>query len=291
VLAPRVVDANAIVLGMEKLLRRLIGSDIELRVSLAEGQHPVLVDPGQLEQVIMNLAVNARDAMPDGGVLTLATSGVELDATLQAERADLKPGRYALIAVSDTGVGMSSDVKTRLFEPFFTTKEIGRGTGLGLATVYGIVQQSHGAVWVHSELGQGSTFKVYLPLVEGAPAPSAEGGSAPREVGGTENILVVDDDPQVRALAERALREQGYRVTVATNGKEALALLESAEVGFDLLVSDLVMPGMRGTALAGKARAASLMYEWQGTVAGCWLSHLCVDVLLMIVGYELIMMA
>jgi PAS domain S-box-containing protein len=255
VLAPKVLNPNEVVGTIENMLRRLIGEDIEVRVALTTAPCAVRVDPGQLEQVIVNLAVNARDAMPHGGTLTIETSVAEFDERLVQQRTHLAPGRYTVLSVSDTGTGMTPDVKARLFEPFFTTKEKGRGTGLGLATVYGIVQQSGGAIWVYSEPHQGATFKVYLPWVSERPDGVTTGTAATPSVGGTETIVLVDDDAQVRALSERALRAQGYEVFAFDTGLDAAEFVKTAGSGTDLLITDVVMPHMQGPELANDVRA------------------------------------
>ena len=253
VLAPRVIDPNNVIAGMEKLLRRLIGAHIELRVELLPQTVAIKVDPGQLEQVLMNLAVNARDAMPRGGVLTIETSLAEFDERVAAARAELPPGRYVMIAVTDTGSGMSAATRARLFEPFFTTKEQGRGTGLGLATVYGIVRQSGGVIWVYSEPGKGASFKVYLPRVESEIEPVSAAAAPAGSLHGDETVLFVDDDPQVRALAERALVSRGYHALVSGDPDEALRQIENVPI--HLLVTDIVMPRVAGPELARRVRA------------------------------------
>ena len=250
VLAPRVVDLNALVANMDKMLRRLIGEDIDLRTVLGEDLGAVRADPGQLEQVLVNLAVNARDAMPQGGRLTLETGNVELDDAYVHAHEPVRPGPYVMLAVSDTGTGMTEEVQARIFEPFFTTKEAGKGTGLGLATVYGIVKQSGGYVWVYSEVGRGSAFKVYLPQVDEAPEALTARAPAVGTAGGTETILVVEDEAMVRSLARISLGKRGYRVLEAANGGEALQLTEQHTDPIHLMVTDLVMPGMSGQELA-----------------------------------------
>jgi len=252
VLATRVLDLNALVPNMEKLLKRLIGEHIELRTALAPELGAVQADPGQLEQVIVNLAVNARDAMPDGGRLTIETGNAQLDASYVEEHAPVRPGPYVLLAVTDTGTGMDAETKSHVFEPFFTTKDMGKGTGLGLATVYGIVKQSGGYVWVYSEPGKGTAFKIYLPRVaETAPAePAAPRGAAPVSPGGSETILLVEDDDTVRALTRRLLAARGHTVLLASRGDEALELAERHGGRIHLLVTDVVMPGMSGRELA-----------------------------------------
>jgi len=250
VLAPRVLDLNGVVAGVDNMLRRLIGADVELRTALAPELGAVRADPGQLEQVIMNLVVNARDAMPRGGKLTLETANAELDESYALEHPAVVAGPYVMLAVSDSGVGMDAATQARVFEPFFTTKEKGKGTGLGLATVYGIVKQSGGNIWLYSEPGRGTTFKIYLPRVDqppeqpaAAPAPRA----APR---GSETVLLVEDDEAVRALARKMLAAHGYTVLAAASGAEALKLAADHTGPIHLLVTDVVLPGMSGRELA-----------------------------------------
>ena len=253
VLQPRVVDVNALVSNVEKLLRRLIGEDVLLATALANDVGRVRADPGQMEQVIVNLAVNARDAMPAGGRLTIETSNVDLDAAYVAEHRTVVPGPYVVVAVSDTGSGMSAETQSHIFEPFFTTKEVGKGTGLGLATVYGIVKQSGGSIWVYSELGHGTTIKVYLPRVDepaeplpGPPITDAEG------LRGTETILLVEDEPAVRGVARQVLIRQGYTVLEAPDGQTALAMIAGGAPHVHLVLTDVVMPGMSGRSLADR---------------------------------------
>ncbi|PYO63183.1 MAG: hypothetical protein DMD70_04455 [Gemmatimonadetes bacterium] len=250
VLAPRVLDLNEVVQTVDKMLGRLVGEDIELQSVLAPGLGHIKADPGQLEQVIVNLAVNARDAMPTGGKLTIETADVEMAETRGRDLTTVPAGRYVMLAITDSGTGMDEDTKARIFEPFFTTKEQGKGTGLGLATVYGIVKQSGGFIWVYSEPGHGTTFKIYLPRVEGAAdalAPPVGTAAVPR---GTETVLIVEDEEAVRALAKTALARKGYRVLEAANGGEALLLCESERAPIHLLVTDVVMPGLGGADLA-----------------------------------------
>jgi PAS domain S-box-containing protein len=250
VVAPRVLDLNTVVLEMEKMLRRLIGENIELVTRPQPGLGLIKADHGQLEQVIVNLAVNARDAMPQGGRLTVETQDVELDEAHARAHEGARPGRHVLLAVSDTGHGMTAEVMARLFEPFFTTKGPGKGTGLGLATVYGIVRQGGGHVEVYSGVGLGSTFKLYFPRAEEqSPAPGPDPGppAAPR---GSETVLLAEDDTAVRALARQVLRSSGYSVLEADDGAEALRLAGEHLRPIHLLVSDLVMPGVGGRDLA-----------------------------------------
>ncbi len=252
ILQPRIMDLNETVLGIASMLRRMLGEGIELTVSRAEDLGRVNADSGQIEQLIMNLVVNARDAMPDGGALCIDIQNACLDAEGAAEPG-VAPGPYVVLTVTDTGVGMSSEVQQRMFEPFFTTKELGKGTGLGLSSVLGIAQQSGGCVRVQSELGKGSTFQIYLPcaasvgeLPPQTPAPSAQRGS--------ETVLVVEDDEQVRQLVRTVLRRNGYRVLDASNAGEALLICEQHAAGIDVLLTDVVMPKMSGWQLAERLR-------------------------------------
>lgn len=249
VLAPKVLDLNSVVGNMDKLLRRLLGEDVDLFTVLEPGLARVKADPGQIEQVIMNLAVNARDAMPNCGKLTIETANVDLDDNYIRDHASVKPGPYVMIAVTDTGTGMTDKVKSRIFEPFFTTKEIGKGTGLGLSTVYGIIKQSGGYIWVYSEVGIGSTFKVYLPAVD---AP-AELPACPiqRPAGrGSETVLLVEDEDGVRALMRQVLHKHGYNVLESRHGGEALLMCERHSGKIDLLLTDVVLEQMSGRELA-----------------------------------------
>jgi two-component system, cell cycle sensor histidine kinase and response regulator CckA len=256
VLQPRVTNLNAIVEDLGKLIPRLIGEDIELVFRLSPDLGSIRADASQMEQIIMNLAVNARDAMPDGGRLVIETSNAELDANYRNARPVVTPGPYVLLAVSDNGVGMSQETQARIFEPFFTTKEQGKGTGLGLSTVYGVVKQSGGFIWCYSELGKGTCFKIYLPRIDqkadstgAAKTPSTE---APR---GTETILLAEDERDVRELAREFLESGGYTVIEASNGQDALRVA-AAHINsgkkIDLLVTDMVMPGMPGQHLAAR---------------------------------------
>jgi PAS domain S-box-containing protein len=250
VLAPQVVDINEVVANIDKMLRRIIGEDIELLSVPALDVGAVRADPGQLEQVLVNLVVNGRDAMPGGGRLTIETANVLLDATYAAEHAVVAPGRYVMLAVTDTGSGMDVETRARVFEPFFTTKVRGKGTGLGLATVYGIVKQSGGHIWVYSEPNHGTSIKVYLPRVD---APVEQIASTPAQSGslrGSETILLVEDQEEVRRLTRRILEARGYRVLAAESGAEALRLSHDTDERIDLLLSDVVMPGMSGREVA-----------------------------------------
>lgn len=253
VLQPRVLDLNELVAGTEKMLRRLIGEDIRFVVHPASGGALVKADPGQIEQVVMNLAVNARDAMPKGGTFAMETAEVELDATYAGLHPPVVPGSYVMLAVTDTGVGMSKETQAKIFEPFFTTKEPGKGTGLGLATVYGIVKQSGGYIWVYSELDKGTTFRIYFPKVMGEAETSAT-PPAPVVGRGTETILLVEDDAPLRRLARQVLERHGYSVLDAEDPQHALALLAEHTGPFDMLLTDVVMPGMSGRDLAERLR-------------------------------------
>ena len=250
VMAPKQLDLNGLVLGMERLLTRLLGEDLELMIELGPELWPIVADRSQLEQVVMNLALNARDAMPRGGRLTIRTDNASLGPPGAVGELTLEPGRYVRLTVSDTGEGMSEDTLEHVFEPFFTTKESGSGTGLGLATVYGIVKQSGGSIRVTSQKGTGTTFALWFPYAEGDAEPDRTGGIETRKPTGTERILLVEDDSKVRTLAERALRDAGYAVTTAAGGPAALALLPTLEEPVDLLVSDVVMPGASGGEVA-----------------------------------------
>jgi two-component system, cell cycle sensor histidine kinase and response regulator CckA len=251
VLEPKVLDLNAVVSSMEKMLRRLIGEDVELATMQQPGLWPVRADPGQLEQVVLNLAVNARDAMPRGGRLQIATGNVAVDAASALSGVALVPGDYAVLTVADNGLGMTPEVKARLFEPFFTTKEKGKGTGLGLSTVYGIVKQSGGYIWVDSEPGRGTAFRVYLPRCHAEPDRLEPPPASPESTtAGSETILLVEDEPEVRNLVEKLLAMQGYTVLVAASPSEALQLCEKERRRIDLLLTDVVMPDMSGRELA-----------------------------------------
>jgi CheY-like chemotaxis protein len=244
------VDLNALVANVDRLLARVIGEDIRLRTLPGADLGSVRADPGQLEQVILNLAINARDAMPKGGMLTIETANVELDEAYAAEHTAVQPGQYVMLAVSDSGTGMDSATRAQIFDPFFTTKP--KGTGLGLSTVYGIVKQSGGFIWVYSEPGQGTTFRLYLPRVDGPAQSLAEPRPTRESLAGTETILVVEDEEVVRTLTQRVLESHGYAVHAFGSGREALERVEGLAGPLDLLVTDVVMPDMNGRELAGR---------------------------------------
>ncbi|MBI4350401.1 MAG: response regulator [Elusimicrobia bacterium] len=252
VLQPRVLDCNAAIRGTQKLLKRLVGENIELALDLPEEECRIKADPGQLEQILMNLVVNARDAMPGGGGVSIKTENVELGEKQARMQLETHPGPHVMISVTDTGSGMDSGTAAHIFEPFFTTKESGKGTGLGLATVYGIVKQSRGNIYVYSEPGLGTTFKIYLPraLAEAEAAPPAA-PPPPIPPRGSETILLVEDDASVRGFAKRALRGNGYTVLEAGNAEEAAALWESRAAEIGLLLTDTIMPGLDGHELYG----------------------------------------
>ncbi len=256
VIAPTVLNPNAVVADMDKLLRRLLGEDVELRTVLASELGTVKADPNQLEQIVLNLAVNARDAMPSGGKLTVETQNVELDQEYVRGHLSAQPGPYVMLAVSDTGVGMDAATQARIFEPFFTTKAKGKGTGLGLATVYGIVKQSGGWIWVYSEPGQGTTFKVYLPRVTEGVAAAAPSAPAPASVRGTETVLVVEDDESIRKLVQKVLKAHGYTVLVAASGGDAEQVAGQHEGPIHLLMTDVILPGLNGREVARRLTAA-----------------------------------
>ena len=255
VLDMKILDVNTILQDLDKMLRRVIGEDIELVTLLSKDLGNVKTDPGQIEQVIMNLAVNARDAMPSGGKLTIETANVELEETYARAHIAVKSGRYAMLSVSDTGVGMTPEVRDRIFEPFFTTKEKGKGTGLGLSTVYGIVKQSEGNIWVYSEPGQGTTFKIYLPRVD-EPLEELRQKAVEKEIPrGSETILIVEDDEPVRKLSTQILKRQGYAILEAGNGNEALHLCEERKQPVHLILTDVVMPEMGGRELVKRLKS------------------------------------
>ncbi|MHB8654282.1 MAG: response regulator [Terriglobia bacterium] len=252
VLAPQVLDLNDVVSNVDKMLRRLIGEDINLVPISSGGLGRVKADVGQMEQIIMNLAVNARDAMPKGGKLTIETADVVLDDTYARKHLAVTPGPYVMLAVSDTGCGMDAATQARIFEPFFTTKPPGKGTGLGLATVYGIVKQSGGSIWMYSELGRGSTFKVYLPRVDDMVAQMKLSHANAGDCRGTETILVVEDEDTIRSLVRGILVSRGYTVLEANGGVGGLSICQQYPHTIHLLLTDVVMPRMSGPELAGK---------------------------------------
>jgi two-component system cell cycle sensor histidine kinase/response regulator CckA len=247
----KILDLNTLLQDLDKMLHRVIGEDIELVYRLPEDLGKVKIDPGQMEQVILNLAINARDAMPSGGKLVIETKNMELGEDYVWTHLGSAPGQYVTLSVTDTGIGMTPDVKARIFEPFFTTKEKGKGTGLGLSTVYGIVNQSGGNIWVYSEPGKGTTFKIYLPKMDEFPKEIIETGEAVEILRGNETILAVEDEEEVRTLVVKILRKQGYTVIEASHGEEAMRLAEEHRGnGIHLLLTDVVMPGMSGRELA-----------------------------------------
>ncbi len=257
IIEQRVIDLNHLILEMDRMLRRLIGENIELVTVPRPDAGLVSADPSQIEQVLVNLAVNAHDAMPDGGKLTIETAHVTLDADCARQHGEAVPGEYVMLAVSDTGSGMSEEVKNHIFEPFFTTKEQGKGTGLGLATVFGIVKQHRGSTWVYSEPGQGTVFKIYLPRVQGELSPSRQREEVKWLPRGEETVLVVEDAAMVRGFAVQCLSELGYVVLEAANGDEALQLFQNHVGKIDLLLTDVVLPGMSGKELAARIQALS----------------------------------
>jgi CheY-like chemotaxis protein len=248
------MNLNTVVVRVQKILQRLLGEDIDLRAILAEDISNVLFDPNQSEQIIINLAVNARDAMPNGGKLTIETAMVRLEEAYARTHMRVQPGDYVMIAISDTGIGMSADIKSRLFEPFFTTKEQGKGTGLGLAMVYGAISQNGGRIEVYSELGEGTTFKIYLPPVEQSDIAARIEQSQVLPYG-TQTIILVEDDDDVRALATRLLERQGYLVYAFSNGMAAINAIIGMQMPLHLLITDVIMPGMNGRVLAERIQA------------------------------------
>jgi two-component system cell cycle sensor histidine kinase/response regulator CckA len=251
----RTINVNTLLCDLDKMLRRLIGEDVSLTTLLDPNLGSVRADAGQIEQVIVNLAVNARDAMPDGGKLTIETRCVELDHEYARDHLSVRPGRYVMVAVSDTGTGMDDETKSKIFEPFFTTKEQGKGTGLGLATVYGIVKQSGGSIWFYSEPGRGTSFKVYLPEVAGLVAGSGRETAALPPERGSETILLTEDEEAVRTLTRKMLAHCGYTILEAASPHQALEIARRHEQPIDLLLTDVVMPEMGGSDLAARLQA------------------------------------
>jgi nitrogen-specific signal transduction histidine kinase/CheY-like chemotaxis protein len=259
VLQPQVINLNSVVEEMAKLLPRLIGEDIELVVRTDEELGTIRADASQMEQIIMNLAVNARDAMPNGGKFVIETCNIDLDQTYMASHPLMKPGPYVLTTVSDSGTGMDAETQSHIFEPFFTTKEKGKGTGLGLATVYGIVKQSGGFIWVYSELSKGTSFKIYLPRVDQAEDLAGVPNATAEVPLGTETVLLAEDEQDVREIAREFLESGGYKVLEAKDAEEAVKLAREHGRAIDLLVTDMVMPGMTGQELA-----VQLQHEYPG---------------------------
>jgi PAS domain S-box-containing protein len=249
-LEARVLNLNNLVMNLDRMLRRLIGEDIELITRTTPALRRVKADPGQIEQVVMNLVVNARDAMPRGGKITIETANADLDESYAAKHAAVTPGPYVMLAVTDTGEGMTAETQAQIFDPFFTTKELGRGTGLGLSTVYGIVKQSGGHIWVYSEVAHGTTFKIYLPQTSEADLPAAAEPVAAASTRGSETVLLVEDDFQVRELTRTVLAGCGYAVLAPADARAALAMAEQHAMTIRLLLTDVVMPGMNGRELA-----------------------------------------
>ncbi|MGH9421702.1 MAG: ATP-binding protein, partial [Thermoanaerobaculia bacterium] len=254
VLRPSVVDLNASIDALCKMMKRMLGDEIEVCTRFAPGLWSVTADQTEIERVMMNLVLNARDAMPDGGRLDIETSNVVVDEEYASTHADTKAGDYVMIAVTDSGDGMTREVREKVFDPFFTTKEKGKGTGLGLPSVYGIVKQSGGFVWVYSEVGHGTTFKIYLPKSEEVEPATPPAPTKNRQIG-QETILLVEDDEEVRHVAVRVLTQNGYRVLEAANGADALRICDQEGDALDLIVTDIVMPEMGGSELATRVRA------------------------------------
>lgn len=250
VLEPRILDLNAVVLDLEKMLNRVIGEDIELRTSLDRSLASVKADRGQIEQVIMNLVVNARDAMPNGGRLIVQTANIIVDESFARGHHPQAPGAYVRLSVADTGIGMDAETQARIFEPFFTTKEVGKGTGLGLSTVYGVIRQSGGHIWVDSQVGRGTTFEVYLPMVQESARHERLSAGADGTAGGTETILLVEDEEALRELTRDLLAGSGYRVLEAGSPEKAMEVARNYRGPIDLLLTDVIMPRMSGPRLA-----------------------------------------
>ncbi len=250
VLQPKILNLDSIVSEMEKMLRRLIGENIDLRATLAPNLGSVKADPGQIEQIILNLAVNARDSMPGGGKLTIETGNAYLDEDYVKQHVGAQAGPHIMLAVSDTGRGMDQKTQGRIFEPFFTTKELGKGTGLGLSTVYGIVKQSGGNIWVYSEVGRGTTFKIYLPRVDEGAQQYKRASHLDEVLLGNETILLIEDEEMLRKLAKETLTLYGYQVLDAPNGESAVSLCKEHTESIDLVLTDVIMPGLSGREVA-----------------------------------------
>jgi CheY-like chemotaxis protein len=250
VLQPKVLNLDTVVVDMEKMLQRIIGEHIDLRAVLEPTLGNVSADPGQIEQIILNLAVNARDSMPEGGKLTIETDNVFLDEGYVSTHLGSQVGPHVMLAVTDTGHGMDQKTMARIFEPFFTTKELGKGTGLGLSTVYGIVKQSGGNIWVYSEPGRGTTFKIYLPRVDDVAEEYTRTMEDDERTRGTETILLVEDEEMLRKLARQTLKGYGYHILEASNGDEAITVCNQYQGEIDLLLTDVIMPRMNGRELS-----------------------------------------
>ena len=254
ILQPKILNVNDLIHNLDKMLRRLINENIKLELFLSRDIDRILVDPGQIEQVIMNLVVNARDAMPEGGKLLIETANVELDNSYEEMHLGSSAGKYVMVTVSDTGCGMSKEIIDKIFESFFTTKEEGRGTGLGLSTVYGIVKQSGGNICVYSEPGQGTTFKIYFPQTEAIEKPADNRLKTKKIKGGGEHIMVVEDEESLRGLMNGILSGLGYKVTLAANGSEALLKIKENKTMPDLIITDMVMPNLSGKQLINQLK-------------------------------------
>jgi nitrogen-specific signal transduction histidine kinase len=254
IVQPEVLDLNEVIDHTSRLLRRLIGADISFTTALAPDLAHIKIDPGQLDQVLMNLAVNARDAMSAGGTLTIETANVDLGVDHRASHLDCVPGSHVMLAITDTGSGMAAEVLDHIFEPFFTTKEVGKGTGLGLSVVFGVVQQAGGCIDVQSEVGTGTTFRIYFPAVT-VPVSRRSDPSLLPLVGGTETVLLVEDEAAVRGFAAASLRSQGYRVLTASDGLDAMGVVRAHDGPLELVVTDVVMPGTSGPDLVAQVRA------------------------------------
>jgi two-component system, cell cycle sensor histidine kinase and response regulator CckA len=253
---PKPLNLNSLVAEAHGLLQRAVGEGIELVNLLSPGLGPVMADAGQINQVLMNLVVNARDSMPNGGHLTIETKNVEVDASLADEHPEMKPGAYVRLSVADTGMGMSEEIKRQIFEPFFTTKELGQGTGLGLATVYGIVRQNRGGIWVLSEQNRGSVFHIYLPRIQDVPQIEETESKYPVTLRGSETVLVVEDQGEVLRLAGDILESYGYRVLQARSGPDAITMVRRYPEAIHLLLTDVILPQMNGRAVADVLQAA-----------------------------------